>query len=149
MQLSVAARRARRIVLGVGAVYLVLGLAGFARSGWTEFGFEEPVRLLGIFGISTLLNIVHFFVGVLAILAALGRSPSVFAMVAVVAFTAMAVFGATARVFGDAGDPLNLTWWNVGLFVLAAVACGYVNALRLRATRSAKEGPDQQEQVQR
>jgi hypothetical protein len=139
--LSRAARRARRIVLGLGAVYLVLGLAGFARAGWTEFGYEEPVRLVGVFGLSTLLNIVHVFVGVLAILAALGRAPSTFAVVALVAFTAMAVFGATAHVFGGAGDPLNLTWWNVVLFALSATACGYVYSLRLRAVR--ERSPDE------
>jgi hypothetical protein len=121
------------IVLGLGVVYLVLGLAGFARAGWGQFGFEEPVRLLGMLGISTLSSLIHTFVGLLAILAGLRGAPSAFAVVAMVAFTAMAVFGTTARIFGGTGDPLNLTWWNVGLFFLSAVTCGYVYSLWLRA----------------
>lgn len=132
--LSRAGRRARAIVIGLGVVYLLLGLGGFAVTGWGEFGLEEQLRLLGVFGVSTLANVVHTFVGLVATVAALRGAPGVFAPVAVVAFTAMAVFGAVSRVVADTGDPMNLTWWNVGLYLLSAVTCGYVYTLRLRAT---------------
>jgi fermentation-respiration switch protein FrsA (DUF1100 family) len=134
MTLAQAARRGRKIVLGLGAVFVLLATAGFVRTGWGEFGQEEPVRVLGVFGVSTLLNIVHTFVGLVALLAALRGAAGALAPVATVAFTAMAVFGATARLFGDSGDPLNQTWWNVGLYLLSAAACAYVYSLRLRAT---------------
>jgi hypothetical protein len=123
------------MVLGLGALYLLLAIGGFLRTGWGEFGQEEPIRLVGVFGVSTLLNIVHTFIGVVALLAAARRMTTTFAPVATVAFTAMAVFGATARVFGGSGDPLNLTWWNVGLYLLSAATCAYVFALPLRVTR--------------
>lgn len=127
------------IVLGLGVLYLLVAIGGFVRTGWGEFGQEEPIRLVGILGVSTLLNIVHTFVGAVATFAALRGGATTFAPVAMVAFTAMAVFGATARVFSDSGDPLNLSWWNVGLYVLSAVTCGYVFSLRLRVT---EEDPD-------
>jgi hypothetical protein len=38
-----------------------------------------------------------------------------------------------AGVIGDVGDPLHMTWWNVGLYVLSALTCALVYALRLRA----------------
>jgi hypothetical protein len=134
--LSRAARRARVIVLGLGVVYLLLGVGGFIAVGWGEFGLEEPLRLLGVFGVSTLANIVHTFVGLVATAAALRGAQSVFAPVAIVAFTAMAALGVVSRLVADTGDPMNMTWWNVGLYVLSAVTCGYVFALRLRVPRN-------------
>jgi Domain of unknown function (DUF4383) len=123
MTLAQVARRGRAIVLSLGALYLLLAIAGFVRTGWGEFGLEEQLRVLGVLGVSTLLNIVHAFVGLVALLAALRSAASTFAPVATVAFAAMAAFGATARIFGDTGDPLNQTWWNVGLYLLSAVSC--------------------------
>ncbi len=128
-----AARRTRAIVLGIGVLYLLLAIGGFIRTGFSSFGWEEPVRLLGFLGVSTLLNIVHTFAGLLAVVAALRKAPSAFAAPATVAFTAMAAFGAVSRIFADTGDPLNMTWWNVGLSLLTAATCAYVYSLRLRA----------------
>jgi hypothetical protein len=120
-------------VLSLGVIYLALGLAGFVFFGFDEFGYEEPVRLLGVFGVSTLLNIVHTFVGLVAVLAAVRGAPSAFAVVAMVAFTALTVFGVVSRLFPGAGDPLNQSWWNVALYALTAVVCGYVYWLHLSA----------------
>ncbi|MFL6127430.1 DUF4383 domain-containing protein [Actinophytocola sp.] len=133
--ISQASRRARTIVLVIGVVYLVLAIVGFATAGWGTFGYEEPVRMLGVFGVSTLLNIIHTFVGLAATVAAVRRVPSVFGTVAMVAFTVLTVFGVVARVFPGSGDPLNLTWWNVGLYALTAVVCGYVFTVRMRTPR--------------
>jgi hypothetical protein len=126
-------RRARTTILVIGVLYLVFGVAGFAYVGWGTFGYEEPVRLFGVFGVSTLLNIVHTFAGLLATVAALRKGATAFAPVALVAFVALTVFGIVARVFGGTGDPLNQTWWNIILYALTALACGYVYALGLRA----------------
>lgn len=128
-----AAKLARAVVLGVGVVYLLLAIGGFIRTGWGEFGLEDPLRLLGILGVSTLLNFVHTFAGLVAVLAALRGAPSAFAAPGTVAFTAMAAFGAVARIFGGTGDPLNSTWGNVVLYALTAAVCAFVYALRLRA----------------
>jgi len=51
----------------------------------------------------------------------------------------MSVFGIVSRSFGGAGDPLNLSWANVVLYLLSAVACGYVHLLRLRSRVPATE----------
>jgi hypothetical protein len=115
----------RGVVLTLGVVYLALSVIGFATVGWHEFGMEKPVRMLGFLGVSTLLNVVHLLVGAVLTAAALRRFASGIAPVALVAFTAMTVFGLVARIFGGMGDPLNLNWWNVGLYALSALACGY------------------------
>jgi hypothetical protein len=133
LSLDRAAKLARAIVLGLGVVYLLLAVGGFVRTGWGEFGLEDPLRLFGIIGVSTLLNFVHTFAGLVAVVAALRGAPSAFAAPATIGFTAMAVFGTVARIFGGTGDPMNMTWWNVVLYVLSAATCFYVYTLRLRA----------------
>lgn len=126
------ADRGRVIVLVLGVVYLALAVAGIAVVGWGGIRESEHARLLGVFGVGRLLDIAHVAIGVLAVLAAVRRGASAFAAVATIVFTAMAAFGVVAGVVGDAGDPLHMTWWNVGLYVLSALTCGYVYTLRTR-----------------
>jgi hypothetical protein len=127
----------RSVLAGLGLVYLVLAVGGFVRVGLDGFGYEEPVRLFGIFGVSTLLSFVHTLLGVVALVAAWRGWTVAIAPVGIVWFTAMSAFGIVARSFGGDGDPLNLSWANVVLYLLSAVACGYVHVLRLRSRVSA------------
>lgn len=132
MALLKTATRSDVVVLTLGIVYLALSVIGFVSVGWQEIGWEEPVRMLGFLGVSSLLNILHGLIGlVLTGLSLRGRGAGI-APVVTIAFVVMAVFGAVARIFGGAGDPLNLNWWNVGLYVLSAVAAvyAYVSAVR-------------------
>jgi hypothetical protein len=126
---------ARTVVLVLGLVYLVLAVGGVVAVGWGEFGWEDPVRLFGNFGISTLTNILHGFVGIVALVAALRGGAYAFAPVAGIAFMAMSAFGIAAQVFRDEGDPLNLTWWNVVLYLCGLVACVLVYGMRVRRSR--------------
>ena len=119
-------RGRRLVVLTLGVVYLAFAVIGLAIVGWHDFGYEEPVRMLGFLGVSTLLCVVHALVGVVLTLSALRRAAALVAPLAL-AFVAMAVFGAVANTFGGNGDPLNLNWWNVFLYAGSAVACGYVS----------------------
>lgn len=129
---------ARVIVLLLGLLYLVLAVAGMFTVGWDEFGWEDPVRMFGVLGVSTLLNIVHGFIGIVAIVAALRGGATAFAPVAGIAFTAMSAFGIVSQVFSDEGDPLNLTWGNVVLYLLSLAACVFVYLTRVRAGRSSR-----------
>jgi fermentation-respiration switch protein FrsA (DUF1100 family) len=126
-------------VATLGLVYLVLAVAGFVAVGWGTFGYEEPVRVFSVVGTSTLANIVHAFAGVVALVAALRRGASVFAPIGTIAFLAMAVFGVVSRLFPGAGDPLNLTWWNVGLYLLSAIACLYAYLANARSAVDHRE----------
>lgn len=130
-----AAAQSRLILAGLGTVYLVLAVGGILRAGLDEFGYDDPVRLFGIFGVSTLLTVVHTLLGVVTLLAAWRGWAAAIAPVGIVWFTAMAAFGIVSRSFGGAGDPLNLSWANVVLYLLSATACGYIYALRIRGAR--------------
>lgn len=119
-------------MLVLGIVYLALSVIGFATVGWQEIGWEDPVRMLGFLGVSSLLNIVHGLIGLVLIGMSLRHWSVGIAPVAAVAFIAMAAFGAVARIFGGEGDPLNLNWWNVGLYVLSAAAAVYAYTTGVR-----------------
>ena len=123
-----AGGRRRSVVLVLGVAYLALAVLGIASVGWDEFGFEEPVRMLGFLGVSTLSSIVHGLLGVVLTIAGLRRAGTAIAPITLVAFVVMSVFGGVALVATGAGDPLNLNWWNVLLYLLSAGACGYVCA---------------------
>jgi hypothetical protein len=128
--MSTRTRRApSRLVAGLGALYVVLAVVGIATAGWHEFGLEEPVRMLGLLGVSTLLNIVHGMLGLALVVAGLRRAIAAVCSIALVAFAVMAVFGGVAKVFGGSGDPLNLNWWNVALYLLSVGVCGYGTAV--------------------
>ncbi|OLF14641.1 DUF4383 domain-containing protein [Actinophytocola xanthii] len=126
---------ARLVMLVLGIMYLVLAVIGFITVGFQEFGPERPERMLGVLGVSTLLSIVHTGLGAVLTVAALRGAATALAPVATVAFTALSAFGIVARVFGGTGDPLNLTWWNIALYLVSAVACGLVGALPRLASR--------------
>lgn len=132
-------QRARALVLGLAVVYLFLAVAGFVHVGVGTFGYEEPIRLFGFLGVSTLLNFAHTFIGLVALLAAVRGGASAFAAPATIGFTAMSALGIVSRVAGDSGDPLNLTWWNVALYLVSAVLCAYVYWSRARAVASGDE----------
>ncbi|HEY7595944.1 MAG TPA: DUF4383 domain-containing protein [Actinophytocola sp.] len=121
-----AHHRGRLVVVALGVLYLVLAAVGLATVGWHDFGYEEPVRMFGFLGVSTLLCVVHALLGVVLTTAGLRRAATAIAPVLVVAFVAMAVFGAVAKIFGGSGDPLNFNWWNVVLYLVSAAACVYV-----------------------
>lgn len=127
-----ATRTARVAVLVLGVVYLVLAVTGILVVGWGGIREADPALLLGVFGVSRLLDVAHAVLGVVAVLAAVRGGASAFAAVATVVFTAMGAYGVIAGVIGDAGDPLHMTWWNVGLYLVSALTCAFVYSLHLR-----------------
>lgn len=63
---STSGRGLNRVVgYAFGAVYVLVGLLGFAVTGGADFAGREGGHLLGIFLVNPLANIVHVLVGVL------------------------------------------------------------------------------------
>lgn len=124
--------RAGAVVLTLGVVYLALSVIGFVTVGWHQFGQGRTAVMLGFLGVSTLSNIAHGLIGLVLTGTSLRGWASGIAPVATIVFVAFAVFGTVARIFGGRGDPLNLNWWNVGLYVLSAVAAVYAYVAAVR-----------------
>ncbi|HSV65905.1 MAG TPA: DUF4383 domain-containing protein [Mycobacteriales bacterium] len=77
-----AATRSVNTLVGMvlGVVYLLVGLVGFTVTGGTDFAAHHGNKLLGLFEINPLHNLVHILVGVLlagAAYAGLGLSRAV------------------------------------------------------------------------
>lgn len=57
----------------VGAVYLLVGIAGFAVTGGRGFFSAEGGRLLGVFEVNAFQNIVHILIGAALLIAGLSN----------------------------------------------------------------------------
>lgn len=53
----------RRLALGLGAAYVLVGLLGFAVTGFDDFAGPTDEKLLGVFGLNPLHNVVHLLIG--------------------------------------------------------------------------------------
>ncbi|HEV2891180.1 MAG TPA: DUF4383 domain-containing protein [Frankiaceae bacterium] len=53
----------RRLALAIGAAYVLVGLVGFAVTGFDDFAGPTDERLLGVFGLNPLHNVVHLLIG--------------------------------------------------------------------------------------
>lgn len=53
----------RRLALAVGAAYTLVGIVGFFVTGFAKFAEPTNQRLLGIFEINPLHNVVHIVIG--------------------------------------------------------------------------------------
>ncbi|AVT28337.1 DUF4383 domain-containing protein [Plantactinospora sp. BC1] len=93
----------RRVALVVGVAFLLVGIAGFIPGVTTNYdsmmfaGHESDARLLGVFQVSVLHNIVHLLFGVVGL--------------------AMARTAERARVYLIAGGAVYLVLWLYGLVI--------------------------------
>ncbi len=111
----------------IGAVFLLVGIAGFFVTGFDNFaGHSENEMLLG-FMINPLHNIVHIVIGVAGLLLARTLSQArTYGWLLAVGYGAAFVYGLIA--VGKSWDFLNLNWADNVLHVLTAVV-GLVIAL--------------------
>lgn len=95
--------RVQQAALLVGAVFLLVGVLGFIPGITTDYdtmefaGHESEAKLLGIFQVSVLHNIVHLLFGVAGV--------------------AMARAASTARLFLLGGGVIYLVLWVYGLVI--------------------------------
>jgi len=53
----------RRLALGLGAAYVLVGVLGFFVTGFDDFAGTADEKLLGIFALNPLHNVVHLLIG--------------------------------------------------------------------------------------
>ncbi|MGW5743825.1 DUF4383 domain-containing protein [Amycolatopsis sp. NPDC003861] len=127
----------RPVVAVLGLLYLVLGIAGFLTPETAAVGHETS-RVVWIFSVTPLLNLVHSVVGVLGLLAATRRTGAIiYCWVLFVGFTGMTAYGILATSLVNPEDPINLNWadnWLHGLTAAAALVLGIVAARAVNRT---------------
>lgn len=103
LQTSQPRTNIQKAALAVGAVFLLVGVLGFVPGITTDFdtmsfaGHESEAKLLGVFQVSVLHNLVHFLYGVAGVL--LARSAT------------------TARNYLIGGGVVYLVLWLYGLLI--------------------------------
>lgn len=118
---------ARMFAGAFGAVYLIVGLAGFAVTGFDDWIATDTGELLLWFELNPLHNLVHIAIG-LALLVGAARPgfAQVIALVVGVAYAAVGVIGFFA--VGEEWNILSLNqadnWLHVGTAVIALLAVG-------------------------
>lgn len=117
-------RAARILTLLTGLVFLAVGLAGFAITGFDHFASHGTDHKLVIFEINGLHNLAHLAFGVLGLLMwRTYRQARAYGLLLVVGYAAVLAFG-IAAVDTD-WNVLNLNtadnWLHLGFIVLGAV----------------------------
>ncbi|RZQ63804.1 DUF4383 domain-containing protein [Amycolatopsis suaedae] len=125
---------AQLLAIGIGVVYLALGLAGFflAEDG---VGPDPTTTVLG-FGVSTMLNVVHVVVGALGIVASRrGTAARFYGWALFVVMIALTVYGILNAASQTTANMLNLNWpdnWLHGVTAVLGLLMGFASRLRRR-----------------
>ncbi|MCW2635837.1 MAG: hypothetical protein JWQ99_2204 [Blastococcus sp.] len=114
--------------LAFGAIYLLVGIVGFLVTGFDNFaGNEQSEKLLGIFMINPLHNIVHLLIGIAGlVLSRTLAGARTFGWLLAVGYGAAFIYGLIAS--GKEWDFLNINAGDNVLHLLSAVV-GLVIAL--------------------
>jgi len=111
----------------IGLLYLALGIAGFARTGFVHFTGNQDLLVLG-FRINPLLNLVHVVVGVLGLLAATSSGASrtygwlLFIGLGLVSIWGLMLTGViSSNPVSGWGNPLNLNASDNWLHIVTAL----------------------------
>ncbi|MEX2152466.1 MAG: DUF4383 domain-containing protein [Gemmatimonadaceae bacterium] len=115
----------RRVAMIFGIVFLLVGILGFISPGGMEMGADPaPAKLLGLFEVNLLHNIVHLLFGVWGLVASRSfAGAKMFAQVGGVIYIVLAVLGFVApTTFGLIPIGGNDIWLHAVLgLVLAGV----------------------------
>ncbi|WP_228387449.1 MULTISPECIES: DUF4383 domain-containing protein [unclassified Nocardioides] len=138
---STGDRLARTMALATGALFLVVGVAGFipgvtTNVGDLEFaGHHSDAELLGIFQVSVLHNLLHLLFGVAGIaLSRRGIHAAAYLLVGGVAYLGLWVYGLVNDHHSDANFvPLNSA--DNWLHLVLGVAMLVMGLVALRAVR--------------
>jgi hypothetical protein len=114
-------RPAQVLMPVIGLVYLGLAVGGFAVTGTNEFGSSDAT-FLG-FGVSTMHNVLHAVIGVLAVLSATKlAAAAVFGWLGFMMLLGLSAYGVVVTLGDRSVDPLNVNWPANVLHLMTAVA---------------------------
>ncbi|SMC53912.1 DUF4383 domain-containing protein [Kibdelosporangium aridum] len=142
-----SARVMIRLLVGViGVFYVVLAISGFAaisddtNVGGGLRGGNDPDLLWGLFGVSTVLNFIHFLFGALTLIAAFtaDRTKLISGTMAG-AFVALLAYDIIMMLVREGMDPLAINTADAWLHGITAVALIIVVFLPLPAPAGRRE----------
>jgi hypothetical protein len=130
---------AQWLTLAVGVVFTLVGVAGFAVTGFDGFAEPDGALLFGIFEVNPLHNLVHLLIGLagVALWSDLQRA-RVYGWLLAIGYGATFVYGLVVAGTDDAANVLALNEadnWLHAVSALAGVAIALWPARRPAATR--------------
>ena len=136
---TVALTKSPNRLLGVifGAVYLLVGLLGFAASGGTGFFESEGGLLLGIFMVNPFHNIVHLLIGAALLIGGLSSVSAAKATNTTIG-AAYLLVGLLGLFIADPGNPANILALNAADNVLHFASAILLLAVGLGAERDVR-----------
>lgn len=123
----------RRLALGLGMAYVLVGVLGFFVTGFDDFAGVTGEKLLGIFEINPLHNVVHLLIG-LGGLALYKRRDTAraYGLALAVGYGATFAYGLATAGEDSAANFLSLNAADNGLHLLGAVTGLAIVALTSR-----------------
>lgn len=129
----------RRIALAVGAAYVLVGLLGFVVTGFDNFAEPGDEKLLGIFAINPLHNVVHLLIGFGGLALWKRRDTARLYGIALVAGYGLTfAYGLAVAGKDTAANFLSLNAADNGLHLISAVAGAVIVATTSKAVRPAR-----------
>jgi hypothetical protein len=113
----------RRLALALGAAYVLVGVLGFFVTGFDDFAGQTGKKLLGIFEINPLHNVVHLLIGFGGL--ALWRTretAKAYGAALVAGYGVTFVYGLATAGKDTAANFLSLNAADNGLHLISAVA---------------------------
>lgn len=112
----------RILATAIGAIYTLVGLAGFLVTGFDGFAHYEGDSLLG-FEVNPLHNIVHLLIGIAGLV--LGRrlaTARTYGWLLAIGYGATFLYGLFTVERNDASNFLALNWADNGLHLVSTIA---------------------------
>lgn len=114
---------AQYLALGIGVIYLLVGVVGFFQTGLDGFAHHEGELLLGIFEVNPLHNIVHLIIGAAGIMLwqPLSRA-RVYGWLLAIGYGATFLYGLFVANQDTQANFLALNWADNWLHIVSALA---------------------------
>ena len=120
----------RRLAFGIGAAYVLVGVLGFFVTGFDDFAGVTGKKLLGVFEINPLHNVVHLLIGFGGLALWKTRETArAYGAALVVGYGATFAYGLYAAGKDTAANFLSLNAADNGLHLVSAVAGAVILAL--------------------
>jgi len=120
----------RKLALALGAAYVLVGVLGFFVTGFDDFAGVTDKKLLGIFEINPLHNIVHLLIGFGGLALYKRRETArIYGLALVAGYGATFAYGLATAGKDTAANFLSLNAADNGLHLVSAVAGALILAL--------------------
>lgn len=113
---------AQNVALAIGVIYLLIGILGFFLTGFENFASDSEAKILGIFEVNPLHNIVHILIGAIGLALWKTRDGTrTYGMILAVVYGLTFLYGIFEVGNGDL-NLLSLNWADNILHLVTALA---------------------------